>query len=157
MKGYWCQPDKTRDTIDKNGFVHTGDIGVMDNEGYVTIVDRVKDIIIRGGENIFPKEIEEAIRKHENVYDVAIISIPDEELGEEIGAFIINKDVNKGEITPSQLKEFLKNELAHYKIPKLVWNVREIPQTASGKIQKFKLRTQAIKELEASKKTAKTN
>lgn len=142
MKGYYKMPDKTAETIDKDGWLHTGDLASMDENGNCTIQGRLKDMIIRGGENIYPREIEEFLYTHPAVQDVQVVGIPDEKYGEEVAAFI---QVRNGK-TPSEeeIREFCKDKISFHKIPRHIHFVDEFPSTASGKIQKYKLREMAI-------------
>lgn len=138
MKGYFENPEATSDTIDAEGWLHTGDLGSMDEHGYIRVQGRFKDLIIRGGENIYPREIEAAVSEHPAVVDVAVVGLPDPEWGEIVGAFVQTSNPVTGE----DLHEFLRGKIASYKTP-TVWRfVAEFPQTASGKIQKFVLRDQ---------------
>jgi fatty-acyl-CoA synthase len=145
MKGYYKMPEETAKVIDADGWLHTGDLAIMDENGYCKITGRIKQMIIRGGENIYPKEIEEYLYTHPKISDVQIYGVPDRKYGEQVMAAIILK---KGvEMTEDEVKEFCKGKIANYKIPKYVKFVDGYPMTASGKIQKFKLREMAIKEL----------
>ena len=138
MKGYYNNPQATAETIDSNGFLHSGDLGYKDEQGNYRITGRIKDMIIRGGENIYPREIEEFLYKMPGIKDVQVAGIPSARYGEEVGAFII---LDKGaDIHESDVKEFCKGQISHYKIPKYVLFVEEFPLTGSGKIQKFKLK-----------------
>ncbi|ACM21893.1 acyl-CoA synthetase, AMP-forming [Geotalea daltonii FRC-32] len=146
MKGYYKMPEETAKVIDNDGWLHTGDLAVMDESGYCKITGRIKQMIIRGGENIYPKEIEEYLYTHPKISDVQIYGVPDRKFGEQVMAAVILK---KGEImTEDEVKDFCKGRIANYKIPKYVKFVDSYPMTASGKIQKFKLREMAIKELQ---------
>ncbi len=141
MKEYWNNPKETAKAIDKEGFMHTGDLAEIDAEGYCYIVGRIKDLIIRGGENISPKEVENLLLKHPIVHDVAIIGVPDDFYGEVVGAYVIpKKGMDHSQLKPESIQEFCKKELAYYKVPSYVWFVDEFPLTASGKIQKYLLR-----------------
>ncbi|GAM07959.1 putative acyl-CoA synthetase YngI [Geobacter sp. OR-1] len=145
MKGYYKMPEETAKVIDANGWLHTGDLAVMDENGYCKITGRIKQMIIRGGENIYPKEIEEYLYTNPKISDVQIYGVPDRKYGEQVMAAVILK---KGEtMTEDEVREFCKGRIANYKIPKYVKFVDGYPMTASGKIQKFKLRDMAIKEL----------
>jgi len=145
MKGYYKMPEETAKVIDADGWLHTGDLAVMDEHGYCKITGRIKQMIIRGGENIYPKEIEEYLYTHPKISDVQIYGAPDRKYGEQVMAAIILK---KGvEMTEEEVREFCKGKIANYKIPKYVKFVESYPMTASGKIQKFKLRDMAIMEL----------
>ena len=138
MKGYYNNPQATAETIDKNGFLHSGDLGYKDEKGNYRITGRIKDMIIRGGENIYPREIEEFLYKMPGVKDVQVAGIPSQRYGEEVGAFII---LDEGaDMHESDVKEFCKGKIAHYKVPKYVLFVEGFPLTGSGKIQKFKLK-----------------
>ncbi|TVM16433.1 AMP-binding protein [Oceanidesulfovibrio indonesiensis] len=141
MKGYYNNPEATANTIDTDGWLHSGDLGVMDEDGYVTINGRLKDMIIRGGENIYPREIEEFIYTMEGVSDVQVAGVPSRKYGEEVGAFIIRK---KGsDIQAEDVKDFCRGQIAWHKIPKYIAFVESYPLTASGKVQKYKLREEA--------------
>ncbi len=142
MKGYYNQPDATASAIDADGWLHTGDLGVLDAEGYLTITGRYKDMIIRGGENIYPKEIEEYLYQMEGIQDIQVAAVPSEKYGEEVGAFIIRKQGS--EIEESDVKDFCRGKISRFKIPKYVTFVDGYPMTASGKIQKFKLTESAV-------------
>jgi fatty-acyl-CoA synthase len=145
MKGYYKMPEETARAIDADGWLHTGDLAVMDENGYTKITGRIKQMIIRGGENIYPREIEEFLYTHPGISDVQVYGVPDRKYGEQVMAAIIPK---KGvTMTEEEVKEFCKGKIANYKIPKYVKFVDGYPMTASGKIQKFKLREMAIKEL----------
>ena len=145
MKGYWNDPDKTRDAIDEAGWMHTGDLATMDEQGYVNIVGRLKDMVIRGGENVYPREIEEFLYTHPKIQDVQVIGVPDPRYGEETCAWI---KLHAGQsATPEEIREFCKGQIAHYKIPRYIEFVSEFPMTITGKIQKFVMREQTIEKL----------
>ena len=145
MKGYYKMPEKTKEVIDKDGWLHSGDLATCDEEGYYSIVGRIKDMIIRGGENIYPREIEEFLHTMPEVKDVQVVGIPDEKYGEIIGAFII---LEEGvELAPEDIRDYAVTKIARYKVPKHIFFVDEFPLTASGKIQKFKLRENAVEIL----------
>jgi fatty-acyl-CoA synthase len=145
MRGYYKMPEETAKVIDGDGWLHTGDLAVMDENGYCKITGRIKQMIIRGGENIYPKEIEEYLYTHPKISDVQIYGVPDRKYGEQVMAAVILK---KGvEMTEEEVRDFCKGKIANYKIPKYVKFVEGYPMTASGKIQKFKLRDMAILEL----------
>ena len=152
MKGYYKMPEATADAIDKDNWLHTGDLAVMDENGYCKITGRIKDMIIRGGENIYPREIEEFLYTHPQVRDVQVVGVPSIKYGEEVVAYIQLKD----EDVPSQedMKEFCKGQIAFHKIPAHFFFVNEYPTTASGKIQKYKLRELATKALEREEAAA---
>ncbi len=138
MKGYYKNPEATSEVLDKNGFLHSGDLGIKDEDGNYRITGRIKDMIIRGGENIYPREIEEFLYKMDGVKDVQVAGIPSKKYGEEVGAFIIPKDGI--EMMATDVTQFCKDKIARYKIPKYVFFINEFPMTGSGKIQKFKLK-----------------
>ncbi len=144
MKGYYNMPEETAKAIDKDGWLHSGDLGTVDEDGYYRITGRLKDMIIRGGENIYPREIEEFLLTNKDIQDAQVVGIPDQKYGEVVGAFVI--PMPGKEFTEDDLRDFCKNRIAFYKTPKHFFIVKEFPQTASGKIQKFKLREMA-KEL----------
>ncbi len=145
MKGYYKMPDETARAIDPDKWLHTGDLAIMDENGYCKITGRIKNMIIRGGENIYPREIEEFLYTHPKVSDVQVYGVPDRKYGEQVmAAIVLKKGVEMGE---EEVREFCRDKIANYKIPKYVKFVDGYPMTASGKIQKFKLREMAIKEL----------
>jgi fatty-acyl-CoA synthase len=143
MKGYYKMEDKTAEVIDDEGWLHTGDLAVMDENGYVRITGRAKDMIIRGGENIYPREIEEFLYTHPDVSDVQVYGVPDEKYGEQVAAAIIKKKPDSG-LTEEDVKEYCRENIARFKVPNYVDFVDEYPMTASGKIQKYKLREAAV-------------
>ena len=138
MHGYWSDVEKTREAIDAEGWMHTGDLATMDEEGYVNIVGRIKDMVIRGGENIYPREIEEFLYRHPQVQDVQVVGVPDARLGEELCAWVIAKPGTQP--TEDDIRAFCKGQIAHYKVPRYIRFVTEFPMTVTGKIQKFKIR-----------------
>jgi fatty-acyl-CoA synthase len=145
MTGYWNDPERSAEAIDRAGWMHTGDLATMDADGYVNIVGRIKDMIIRGGENLYPREIEEFLYTHPDVSDVQVIGVPDVKYGEELMAWV---KVREGaSLTEEAVKEFCRGKIAHYKVPRYVKFVDEFPMTVTGKIQKFKMREQAVGEL----------
>lgn len=145
MLGYWNNIDATREAIDEARWMHSGDLAVMDEDGYVQIVGRNKDMIIRGGENVYPREIEEFLYTHERVAEVQVVGIPCKKFGEEIVAWV---QLHPGDlVTEEELREYCKGQIAHYKIPKFIKFVDEFPMTISGKIQKFKMREISAAEL----------
>jgi fatty-acyl-CoA synthase len=146
MSGYWNDPVRTREAIDGDGWMHTGDLATMDEDGYVNIVGRIKDMVIRGGENVYPREIEEFLYSHPDIADVQVIGVPDERYGEELMAWIIARPGS--DIDQDRVREFCRGRIAHYKIPRYVRLVDEFPMTVTGKVQKFKMRELAIEELE---------
>ncbi len=144
MKGYYNNAEATREAIDEEGWLHTGDIAVMDADGYIDITGRIKDMVIRGGENIYPKEVEEFLYTHPEIADVQVVGVPDSKYGEELMAWIIpKKDVHLDE---ESVREFCKGSISHHKIPKYIEFLEEYPMTASGKIQKFKLREMSVEK-----------
>jgi len=145
MKGYWNDEEKTREAVDEAGWMHTGDLATMDEQGYVNIVGRLKDMVIRGGENVYPREIEEFLYRHPKVQDVQVIGVPDPKFGEEVCAWIKLRDGQSA--TPDEIREFCKGQIAHYKIPRYIEFVPEFPMTITGKIQKFVMREQTISKL----------
>ena len=146
MKGYYKMPEETAKVIDADGWLHTGDLAIMDENGYCKITGRIKQMIIRGGENIYPREIEDFLYTHPKISDIQIYGVPDRKYGEQIMAAIILK---KGvEMSEQEVRDFCHDKIANYKIPRYVKFVDSYPMTASGKIQKFKLREMAIKELQ---------
>ena len=137
MKGYYKNPEKTKEVIEDDGFLHSGDLATIDEDGYYSIVGRIKDMIIRGGENIYPREIEEFIYTIDGVQDVQVAGIPDEKYGEIVGAFIIKEEGS--DLTEEDVRDYAISKIARYKVPKHVFFVDEFPLTTSGKIQKYKL------------------
>jgi fatty-acyl-CoA synthase len=145
MKGYYKMEEASKEAFYEDSFLHSGDLGTMDEEGYVNVTGRLKDIIIRGGENIYPREIEEFLYLHPKVMDVQVVGVPSLKYGEESAAYI---KLRQGqEATEEEIKEFCQGKIARYKVPKYILFVEEYPMTASGKIQKYILREMAVKEL----------
>ena len=137
MKGYYNMPEATAETIDADGWLHSGDLGIMDEEGYLKITGRIKEMIIRGGENIYPREIEEYLYLIDKIASVQVVGVPSRKYGEEVGAFIILK---KGaELAEEDITDFCRGKISRFKIPKYVAFVDSYPLTASGKVQKYKL------------------
>jgi len=152
MRGYWNDPERTAEAIDSARWMHTGDLATMDSDGYVRVVGRIKDMIIRGGENVYPREIEEFLYTHPDVADVQVIGVPDERYGEELMAWVV---LRPGSSVDSEgLREFCRDRIAHYKIPRYVKFVDEYPMTVTGKVQKFKMREAAVEELGLSQAAA---
>jgi fatty-acyl-CoA synthase len=145
MKGYYKMPEETARAIDDENWLHTGDLAVMDENGYCKITGRIKNMIIRGGENIYPREIEEFLYTHPKISDVQVYGVPDRKYGEQVMAAVKLKD--NVACSEDEIRDFCRGRIANYKIPTYVKFVDEYPMTASGKIQKFKLREMAIKEL----------
>ena len=145
MLGYWNEPERTAEAIDADGWMHTGDLAVMDDEGYVNIVGRIKDMIIRGGENVYPREVEEFLYTHPDIVDVQVIGVPDTRYGEEIMAWVQLRD--GADTTTDDIKDFCRGTIAHYKVPRYIKITDTFPMTITGKIQKFKMREQSIEEL----------
>jgi fatty-acyl-CoA synthase len=153
MRGYWNDEAKTAEAIDAGGWMHTGDLATMDAEGYVNIVGRLKDMVIRGGENIYPREVEEFLYRHPKVQDVQVIGVPDPKYGEELCAWIRLRDGQS--CTPDEIREFCKGQIAHYKVPRHIRFVDAFPMTITGKVQKFVMRKETIEALGlAEQKTA---
>ncbi|TCO58133.1 fatty-acyl-CoA synthase [Actinocrispum wychmicini] len=142
MLGYWEEPDKTAEAIDGARWMHTGDLAVMDDEGYLNITGRIKDMVIRGGENVYPREIEEFLYTHPDVLDAQVIGVPDERYGEELMAWVRMRD-GATPLTAEALREFCAGKLAHYKIPRYVHVVAEFPMTVTGKVRKVEMRAAA--------------
>ena len=145
MLGYWDDDERTGEAIDPARWMHTGDLATMDEEGYCNIVGRIKDMVIRGGENIYPREIEEFLYRHPKILEVQVIGIPDPRYGEELCAWIRLRD---GAVaTIEEVRTFCDGQIAHYKIPRHIKFVADFPMTVTGKIQKFAMREQMIREL----------
>jgi len=147
MKGYYKNPEATAQVIDANGYLHSGDLGVKDENGNYRITGRIKDMIIRGGENISPKEVEDFLYKMPEIKDVQVVAVASSRYGEDVGAFIILKDGK--ELTREDVRDFCKDHIARYKIPRYVFFINQFPMTGSGKIQKFRLRQLALEMCEA--------
>jgi fatty-acyl-CoA synthase len=145
MLGYWSDEEKTREAIDAAGWMHTGDLATIDDEGYCNIVGRIKDMVIRGGENVYPREIEEFLYRHPKIQDVQIVGVPDPRYGEELCAWVKLRDGESA--TAEEVRAFCQGQIAHYKIPRYVKFVDAFPMTVTGKIQKFLMREQMIAEL----------
>ncbi len=152
MLGYWNDEEKTQETIDKSGWLHSGDIGIMDEEGYVRIVGRTKDMVIRGGENIYPREVEEFLYTHPSIQDVQVFGVEDEKMGEEVCAWV---KLQPGcELDDQGVKEYCRGKITHFKVPRYVRFVDDYPMTVTGKIQKFKMRDQMQEELQVAMELA---
>ena len=145
MQGYWNDAERTAEAIDTAGWMHTGDLATMDEEGYCNIVGRLKDMVIRGGENLYPREIEEYLYRHPSIQDVQVFGVPDPRYGEELCAWVM---LREGETaTPEDIQNFCRGQIAHHKIPRYIKFVTEFPMTVTGKIQKFVMREEMIDEL----------
>ena len=143
MLGYWEQPDKTSEAIDAARWMHTGDLAIMDGDGYVNITGRIKDMVIRGGENLYPREIEEFLYTHPDILDAQVVGVPDQKYGEELMAWIRMRE-GAAPLTAEAVREFCTGKLAHYKIPRYVHVVDEFPMTITGKVRKVEMRAQAV-------------
>jgi fatty-acyl-CoA synthase len=154
MLGYWNDPERTEEAIDADGWMHSGDLATMDDDGYVNIVGRIKDMIIRGGENVYPREIEEFLYTHPAVADAQVIGVPDEKYGEELMAWV--RLAPGAELTAEELKEFCRGRIAHFKVPRYVKFVTAFPMTVTGKVRKVEMRERSIAELGLEGAAAKT-
>ena len=146
MLGYWEQPDKTAEAIDAAHWMHTGDLAVMDQDGYLAITGRIKDMVIRGGENVYPREIEEFLYTHPDILDAQVIGVPDAVYGEELMAWVRLRP-GAATLTAEDLRSFCYGQLAHYKIPRYVHVVDEFPMTVTGKVRKVEMRERAVQIL----------
>jgi fatty-acyl-CoA synthase len=146
MLGYWDDPERTAEAVDRAGWMHTGDLATMDDDGYLNIVGRAKDMVIRGGENVYPREIEEFLHTHPDIAEAAVVGVPDARYGEELMAWV--KARSGATLTEDAVRDFCRGRIAHYKVPRYVRLTRELPMTITGKVQKFRLREMAIEELE---------
>ncbi len=146
MLGYWDQPDRTAEAVDAEGWMHTGDLAVMDEEGYLNITGRLKDMVIRGGENIYPREVEEFLHTHPDILDVQVVGVPDVKYGEELMAWIRLRP-GAPELTAEALREYCAGRIAHYKVPRYVHLVEEFPMTVTGKVRKVEMRERAVELL----------
>jgi fatty-acyl-CoA synthase len=145
MLGYWEDPERTQEAIDRGRWMHTGDLAVMDPEGYVNIVGRIKDMVIRGGENVYPREVEEFLYTHPDVADVQVVGVPDPRYGEELMAWIVPRE--GATLDQEAIAAFARGRIAHYKVPRYVKTVEGFPMTVTGKVQKYRLREMAVEEL----------
>jgi len=145
MRGYWQDPERTAEAIDSAHWMHTGDLATMDEHGYVRIVGRIKDMVIRGGENVYPREVEEFLYTHPGIADVQVIGVPDERYGEALMAWIVPRA--GAQLSEADVLEFCRGEIAHYKIPRYIKFVESFPMTVTGKVQKYKMRELATQEL----------
>jgi fatty-acyl-CoA synthase len=146
MLGYWRQTDKTAEVIDPARWMHTGDLAVMDDDGYLSITGRIKDMVIRGGENIYPREVEEFLYTHPDILDAQVIGVPDAKYGEELMAWVRLRP-GAQPLTAEQLREFCRGKLAHYKIPRYLHLTDEFPMTVTGKIRKIEMREKSTEFL----------
>jgi len=153
MLGYWDNDEATRTAIDAARWMHTGDLATMDDEGYLNIVGRIKDMIIRGGENVYPREVEEFLYSHPAVQDVQVIGVPDEKYGEEIMAWVKLRE-GQAAVTEDEIRDYCRGKIAHYKIPRYVRFVDAFPMTVTGKVQKFLMREESVKALGLEKAAA---
>jgi fatty-acyl-CoA synthase len=146
MLGYWAQPDKTAEAVDAARWMHTGDLAIMDSDGYLAITGRIKDMVIRGGENVYPREIEEFLYTHPDILDAQVIGVPDAVYGEELMAWVRLRP-GASALTSGDLRSFCAGQLAHYKIPRYVHVVDEFPMTVTGKVRKVEMRERAAEIL----------
>ncbi|MGO4837244.1 AMP-binding protein, partial [Rhizobiaceae sp. 2RAB30] len=146
MKGYWGDPERTAEAIDTEGWMHTGDLATIDAEGYCNIVGRVKDLVIRGGENVYPREVEEFLYRHPKVREVQVFGVPDAKYGEEICAWIVLQAGQ--EATEDEIRSYCRDQIAHYKVPRYIRFKAELPMTVTGKPQKFLMRDAMVEELD---------
>jgi fatty-acyl-CoA synthase len=146
MLGYWEQPDTTAGVIDQARWMHTGDLAVMDPDGYVNITGRIKDMVIRGGENIYPREVEELLYTHPDILDAQVIGVPDAKYGEELMVWVRMRE-GAAALSPESLREFCSGQVAHYKIPRYVHIVDSFPMTVTGKVRKVEMREKSIELL----------
>ena len=145
MAGYWDEPERTAETIDKDGYLHSGDLGEMDADGYVKITGRIKDMIIRGGENIYPREVEEYLYTHPEIAEAQVFGVPDAKYGEQVAAWVQLRPGSN--LTPQGIREYCSGQITHFKVPKFIKLVNEYPMTVTGKMQKFVMRDQMAEEL----------
>jgi len=146
MRGYWDEPEKTAEAIDGAGWMHTGDLATMDEAGYLNVVGRAKDMVIRGGENVYPREVEEFLYTHPDVADAQVVGVPDERYGEELCAWIVLREGAEA-LDAEQVRAFCHGRLAHYKVPRYVLCVEELPMTVTGKVRKNVIRERSIERL----------
>jgi fatty-acyl-CoA synthase len=146
MLWYWEQPDRTEEAVDRARWMHTGDLAIMDAEGYVNITGRIKDMVIRGGENIYPREVEEFLHTHPDIVDAQVVGVPDAKYGEELMAWIKLRP-GAEPLTAEAVRDFCSGRLAHFKIPRYVHLVEEFPMTVTGKIRKVEMRSASIELL----------
>jgi fatty-acyl-CoA synthase len=146
MLGYWRDDEQTAQAIDSEGWMHTGDLAVMREDGYCNVVGRIKDMVIRGGENVYPREVEEFLHTHPDVADAQVIGVPDVKYGEEVCAWIRMKP-GRPPLDASALRAYCEGRLAHYKIPRYVIAVEEFPMTVTGKVRKIEIRERSVELL----------
>jgi fatty-acyl-CoA synthase len=150
MRGYYGQPEATREAIDEAGWLHSGDVGVLDGNGYLRITGRIKNMIIRGGENLYPAEIEAFYYEHPKIAQIAVFGVPDADMGEEVGAWIkLHEGVTAD---PDEFRTWAKGRISHHKIPRHIWIVDEFPMTVTGKVQKFRIREIVAQQMRESEK-----
>ena len=147
MLGYWDEPEKTAEAIDRARWMHTGDLAVMDSDGYVNITGRIKDLVVRGGENISPREVEEFLYTHPDVRDVQVVGVPDLRYGEELCAWVVLRD-GAEPLTAEAVRAFAAGRLASFKIPRYVLVVDEFPMTVTGKVRKVEMRERSVELLD---------
>jgi fatty-acyl-CoA synthase len=146
MQGYWNDAERTAESINRAGWMHTGDLATLDEDGYCNIVGRIKDMVIRGGENLYPREIEEYLYRHPKIQDVQVFGVPDARYGEELCAWIVLREGTAA--TPDDIQGFCQGQIAHHKIPRYIKFVTAFPMTVTGKIQKFVMREEMVAELD---------
>ncbi len=146
MLGYWDDPERTAEAVDQAGWMHTGDLAVMAADGYLSIVGRIKDLVIRGGENVYPREVEEFLHTHPDIADVQVVGVPDPRFGEELCAWIRMRE-GAEQLSAEQVREFASGRLAHYKVPRYVLVVDEFPMTVTGKVRKVDMRAESKQRL----------
>ena len=145
MLGYWDDDERTAEAIDRAGWMHTGDLATIDAEGYCAIVGRIKDMVIRGGENVYPREVEEFLYRHPAIADVQVFGLPDSKYGEELCAWVKLRE--GAALTEDEVRDFCRGQIAHYKIPRYVRFVTDFPMTVTGKMQKFLMREAMLKTI----------
>jgi fatty-acyl-CoA synthase len=150
MLGYWDEPEKTAEVVDADGWMHTGDLAIMDDAGYVQITGRSKDMVIRGGENIYPREVEEFLYTHPDVLDAQVIGVPDDKYGEELMAWVVLRN-GAPELSADDVRTFAADKLARQKIPRYVRSIEQFPMTVTGKVRKVELREMAVDELSSNR------
>jgi len=148
MQGYWNDSQQTEETIDTDGWLHSGDLGIMDSQGYTEVVGRIKDMIIRGGENIYPREVEEFLYSHPAIKEVQVFSVPEEKFGEQVCAWIELND--HSEADAEAIKNYCRDKISYFKIPQHIRFVSEFPMTVTGKLQKYKMREAMIEDLQSA-------